>query len=208
MGVDIQVVTSSKTWLARHMDHWGFLDCITNNTLRYNQGCIVEIGMGASSGILAKYATKYGVRLYSCDLIMGGMWRAFNRELFLDHICFIGKSEDFIKQFHDEPAVVFIDGQHDYDVVKMETDFFLGRMKLNGVLLMHDTWPPNEEQLGADPKAHDVYKVRQDLERNPDLDVFTWPFSALNMGLTMVMNHVPNKRRGFWEKNGRVYQAE
>ena len=203
----MKVVESPATWNARmlqgHTKGWHLLVYICAGILKYKPGPIVEIGMGASSLEFAYLAQNAKVKFYSCDLVMGGMFGAFKGKLFPEHICFIGKSEDFIKTFDDEPVIVFMDGQHDYEVVKMETRFFLKKMKPEGVLFMHDTFPPARHHLEKNPRPHDVYKMRQELERNPNYDVFTWPYSALGMGLTMVMKH--RRDRPFWRKNGRTY---
>ena len=47
----------------------------------------------------------------------------------------------------------------------------------------------------------DVFYARQELERNPEVDVFTWPYSAIDQGLTMVMKHKYD--RPYWMGNGR-----
>jgi len=191
--------------LAKHKVEWDLLSFITMGILRYLKGPVVEIGMGASTLMFAHHCQQRKIKLYSCDVVMGGMFKAFKQELFKDHICYIGKSEDFIKQFKDRPSIVFIDGFHEYNTVKMEGDFFLKRLIKHGVLFFHDMFPPEERLLAANPKPHDIYKYRQELERNPDYDVFTWPFSSLNMGLTMVMKH--DKDRPYWLRNGRDNQS-
>ena len=71
---------------------------------------------------------------------------------------------------------------------------------------MHDTMPQHERQIKVHEKGFspgDVYKMRQELERMPEVDVFTWPYSAANMGLTMVMKH--NKDRPYWRGSGRIW---
>ena len=202
----ITIIETPACWNARmlkgHTKGWHMLTYIVLGIMKYHKGPIVEIGMGASSFELAYLARGAEEKLYSCDLKMGGMFNAFPEKLFDNHICFIGKSEDFIKQFDDTPSVVFIDGKHDYEVVKMEGDFFLDKLKDNGVMFLHDAFPQQERLLAADPKPHDVYLYRQELERNPDYDVFTWPYSSLMMGLTMVMKH--KKDRPYWLQNGRT----
>lgn len=185
---------------------WDVLDALVPKILKHNSGPIVEIGMGESTTIFAAHALRYEVKLYSCDIIMGGMFRVFDAPLFGNHECIIGKSEDFIKEFNDEPAIVFIDGEHTYEAVKREVDFFLPIMKENGVMFLHDTFPTLkrhiiEDKFGRRPGT--IYKVRQELERNPDVDVFTWPYSAMNMGMTMVMKHPKNEDRSHWLQNGR-----
>jgi len=182
---------------------WTILDSLLDDILKRITGPIIEIGMGESTEIFAVHAKRYGRKLYSCDLVMGGRFNCFDKPLFDDHECFIGKSEDFIKQFDDRPAVIFIDGEHTSKTVRMEIDALFPLLSQWGVMFLHDTFPHYEKHLAAG-KTGDVYKVRQELERNPDIDVFTWPYTANSFGLTMVMKHEPNKYRDYWKKNGRV----
>lgn len=188
-----------KMRLEDSMDGWGLLDSMVGGILQYFKGPIVEIGMGASTEILAKHAKANKVKLYSCDVLMGGRWSAFEEKLFDDHILFVGYSENFIKQFDDKPAIVFIDGDHTYDVSKMEFDFFFDKLMPGGIIFLHDTFSRNEPG-----KFYDVYRLRQELECNPDIDVFTWPYSATGCGLTMIMKHEKNENRSYWRKNGRA----
>ena len=189
---------------------WTMMDAIVPEVLKFIPGPIVEIGMGESSEILANHAYRMGRKLYSCDIQMGGMFKVFDKPLFNDHICFIGKSEEFIEGFQDTPAIVFIDGEHTYETVKMEVDYFLPRLLYNGVMFMHDTFPhcfrmtQRDDRCPDGQKPEDIYRVRQELERNPDIDVLTWPYTALSVGLTMVLKHPPNKEREDWQRNGRV----
>jgi len=193
---------------------WDIMDALVSKILKYLwplcPGPIVEIGTGESTLMFAKHAEQAGIKLYSCDIVMGGMFGYFDKPLFDDHICFIGRSEDFIKDFKDEPSIVFIDGEHNYETVKQEVDFFLPILNEGGVMFMHDTFPPFEHWLVKDEHGHkpgDTYLVRQELEKNADVDVLTWPYSALGMGLTMVMKHKQNKDRPYWRKNGRLYET-
>jgi hypothetical protein len=185
---------------------WSMMDAIVPEILEKVAGPIVEIGMGESTRILTDHAYQNDRKLYSCDIQMGGMFTVFDKPLFDNHICFIGRSEDFIKQYDgDDPAVVFIDGEHTYETVKVEIDFFLPRLRVGGVIFMHDTFPQEERLLVTDDKGEkpgDIYKVRQELERNPEVDVLTWPYTANNVGLTMVLKH--KKDREFWLQNGRL----
>lgn len=201
--------TPHPDWKDRMFDHhlraWDLLNHIVEGILIYFPCPIVEIGMGASSLVFAGHAKKHKVPFYSCDIEMGGMFHAFDKPLCDEHKCYIGRSEDFIKEFDDQPGIVFIDGEHEYATVKMEFDFFFAKLKRFGVVFFHDMMPVEERLiLKKDPAPHDIYKLRQELERNPDIDVFTWPYSALGMGLTMVMKHSKQKRRPYWCKNGRV----
>jgi hypothetical protein len=184
---------------------WDIMGAVVHIILKYVPGDIVEIGMGESTQVLSAYAKEYGVSLYSCDLRMGGMFRVFDKELFENHHCYIGKSEDFIKEYGGYPRIVFIDGEHLSETVRMEVEFFLPRILPGGVMLLHDTMPVFKKSIERDDKGYnpgDIYKVRQELERMPEYDVFTWPYSAVNMGLTMVMVH--GTERPYWRQNGRI----
>ena len=157
--------------------------------------------------VLADHAYQADRSLYSCDLQMGGMFNVFKKPLFEDHHCFIGRSEEFIKDLKLYPAVVFLDGEHTYKTLRMEVDYFLPRLQTGGVMFIHDTFPHSVRMVkkdGTGTMPEDIYRIRQELERDPDLDVFTWPYTALSCGLTMVMKHVPNKDRDYWRLNGRA----
>uniref|UniRef100_A0A6M3KV93 Putative methyltransferase n=1 Tax=viral metagenome TaxID=1070528 RepID=A0A6M3KV93_9ZZZZ len=190
---------------------WDIMDVIIPKILKYVPGCIVEIGMGESSTIFADHAYQAGVVFYSCDIEMGGMFRVFDKPLFEHHVCFIGRSEDFIQEFQDEPSIVFLDGEHNYKAVKREVDFFLPLLKEGGVLFLHDTFPNMERHIIPDKfgrKPGDVYKIRKELENNPDVDVLTFPYSAHKMGLTMVLKHQKNEDRKYWQRNGRLNEID
>jgi hypothetical protein len=157
------------------------LDRLTDVILQFRKGPIVEIGIGRSTRILSEIAQRHGVKLYSCDK------KNFS-QLFNDHVIYIGKSFEFMEQFNDIPAVVFLDGNHNYDVVKKETEFFLPKLMDGGVIFMHDTLPPTLKHLSRD-KCSSSYKLRKEMELNSEIDCFTWPYSANNCGLTMIMQN-------------------
>ena len=183
---------------------WDIMDALVPKILKYVPGDIVEIGMGESTTVFADHAYQAGVRLYSCDIQMGGMFEVFDKEIFLNHICYIGRSEDFMQEYNGYASIVFIDAEHNYEMIKKEVDFFLPRLLPGGVMFLHDTMPRYERQIKPDKHGWspgDVYRMRQELECNPKYDVFTWPYSAQDMGLTMVMNHGTD--RSYWQENGR-----
>jgi len=160
---------------------WIILDRIADVILQFRKGPIVEIGIGRSTRILSAIAQRHGVKLYSCDV------KNFS-QLFPDHVVYMGKSFDFMAQFSDTPAVVFLDGNHNYNVVKQEVEFFLPLLMDGGVIFMHDTLPPTPKHVSRD-KCSDSYKLRKEMEANPEIDCFTWPYSANNCGLTMLMKN-------------------
>ncbi len=161
---------------------WELLDVISRVILKHRPGAIVEIGIGKSTLIFAQIAKHYDLPFYTCD-------KKNHSTLFPGHTAFIGNSFKFMDQFDkwlDQPAIVFLDGCHDYRVVRKEVDFFLPRLLENGVLFMHDTLPPTKRHLKK-ALCSDSYRVREELEDCVDYDCFTWPFTAKKCGLTMVM---------------------
>lgn len=168
------------------------VDAIARIVLAYKRGCIVEIGSSpslggglrrTSSGIFLDLCKDFGVKYYSCDHMR-------NRDLKTgvpNHIHFVGKSFGFMKQFDGRPSIVLLDGDHDYDVVIKEANFFLERMNTGGVLFMHDTMPLTEDRLKRH-RCSDSYKVRQEFEKKvEEFDTFTWFYTANDAGLTMIM---------------------
>lgn len=157
---------------------WIVLDKLAGIILSHCHGPIVEIGMGESTRILARHAKDSSVKLYSCDV------KRFNPANDNHHV-FCGTSLNFIKQFNDRPALVFLDGCHDFAVVSQEVDFFLKVIAPGGVIFMHDTLPQTQRHLRRD-RCSDAYRVRKELEERPDVNCFTWPYTANGCGLTMV----------------------
>lgn len=175
------------------MNGWIILNQLVPVILYFRPHCIVEVGAGASTVYLARFAEEYGVKLYSCDRA-----ERKHRVYFKDHIFAQMLSKDFIKEFDDTPAVVLIDADHHYEVAKMEFDFFFEKLIPGGVIFLHDTLPPVDYYL-ADTACADVYRLRQELEKRTDeMDCFTWPYTAGSCGLTMVIKK--EKNRPYWEK--------
>jgi len=162
---------------------WSIIDKLADIILTHVPGAIVEIGVGKSTEMLAKHAQAHNVKLYSCDI------KPF-RHRFNDHICFIGTSFDFMDQyfketFDDHPAIVFLDGCHNADILRKEVELFLPLMLNGGVIFIHDTLPPTKKHLRKD-RCSDAYLVRKELENRSDVNCFTWLYTANNCGLTMV----------------------
>jgi len=172
---------------------WIILDKLAGIILSKVKGCVVDIGIGQSTIVLADHAQKLSIPHYTCDI--KNRKCVWARQYGIPHV-FEGKSTDFISQFPDtDVALVFIDGEHIYETVVREVEFFLPRLTEGGVLFLHDTYPPKKSWAveGNGKHCGDVYKVRQVLERRQSLQVFTWSYTARNCGLTMVMNKEPNR---------------
>ena len=183
--------TGIKPFLVDPAEKWCVLESLVGIIPRYVSGPIVEIGCTygdsmyhrrKSTNIFAEKAMAAGVPFYTCDI-------KFQVEIdYVKHTHFMGTSLDFIKQFDQTGlSIVFLDGCHAYDVVMEEFNFFYARLKTGGMIFLHDT-NPKREALLAHGSCSDSYRVRQELEtRREDMEVFTWPYTAGNVGLTMVL---------------------
>ncbi len=171
-------------------DKWCIVDALVGIILRWRPGCIVEIGAQYGESILPKmnttnvlirHAKDTGVKYYTCDI------RRPVETTYENHEHFAGSSFDFMEQFDDKPSVVVVDGCHDYDIVIEEFKFFFEKLIDGGVMFFHDTLPGVEKSL-AKSACGDSYRVRQEIERMWQVaDCFTWPYTAGNVGLTMLL---------------------
>ena len=111
-------------------------------------------------------------------------------------IVYNGKSDDFFIDSSMSPlAIAFIDGDHSYEVVSR--DFWNVNKYLtdDGVVFIHDTLPPNKSWT-TDNKCGTVCLLRDDLDQMDQWEIFTFPFTAFNVGLSMVRRRKERK----WEK--------
>lgn len=185
---------------ARTFGEWIIISRLADIILHNVQGCIVDIGMGLSTIILADYAMAFNRKQYSCDR-NPGIIKWIHAPLHKDHIIFSDDSRKFLTKFDDIPALIFLDGDHRYKIVSQEVNFFLGKMEPGAVIFLHDTYPPEDLADESGGKCGDVYKVRQDFEKADYVQTFTWPYEsqAQGCGLTMIMkkelNGLPFCRR-------------
>jgi len=170
---------------------WIILDRLADIILHHVEGCVVEIGVGYSTRILAKHARDAGVKHYAIDKSHRRCKQLkANPEARHDGlIIYNGTSLDFIETFDDVPALVLLDGCHDAEVVMQEATFFLHKMAPGGVVFLHDTYLSEvwEKRLDNKNLFSDTYRVRWELENLKNVWCFTWPYTADGCGLTMVM---------------------
>jgi len=176
-----------------NMFNWSILSALVDPILYFRPYTVVEIGAGESTRVLAEAAEKAEVKFYSVDMKRHKLQRYTHWQE-----CVLGNSLEFIKTFDEKCGVVLIDANHKYEIAKQEFDFFYEKLVPGGVIFLHDTYPAIEEAL-VDTGCGDVYKLRQELEKRTDeMDCFTWPYSAMFNGLTMVIKK--EKDRPYWGK--------
>jgi len=158
------------------------LTLITPIILKTFEGCIVEIGSGSSTEMFNTFAISYSRKFYSCD---NRNKKGCTEQKSKWHIPMIMSSFEFMNIFDDNPIIVFLDGCHDYQVVKKEFYFFYEKLNPGGVIFMHDTMPPTPNHL-SHGACSDSYKLRLELQKNPDIDIITWPHKITADGLSMI----------------------
>jgi predicted O-methyltransferase YrrM len=170
-------------------NEWIILEKLVGVILENVPGCIVEIGSGVSTLILADQARSSNSKLYTCDSMLNQIKMVTEVAKYENLITFYGKSRDFMKTFNDTPSVVLLDGSHRLVTVREEVKFFLDKLNVGGVLFIHDTcpWKETVEKKVALGKKIDTYLIRKELENDKTLDVFTWRYTASKCGLTMVL---------------------
>ena len=171
---------------------WPVLKELSEIVLFFKPYCVVEVGAGESTIVLAGVTQKAGVVFHSVDIRPEKTCK-YHRNHFYHNMW----SQDFMKTFDERPAIVLIDGDHRYETAKKEFDFFFDKLVPGGMMFIHDTMPPHEAFL-KETACGDVYKLRQELEKRDDLDCLTFPYTAQFMGLTVVMKK--ENDLNYWEK--------
>jgi hypothetical protein len=181
-----------KAW-----DRMGFLGVFGDYVLSRMPGDIVEIGVGESSIYLTALAKKFNRHVYHCDMDVPRVDELVSIDGYFDKqgVIFKGSSDDFFKQVSLTPiALGFIDGGHTYEQAGRDFYNLLPHVVDHGFILLHDTYPPNEQWATETTCCGDVYKLRQELEKNKDLDCLTLTLgTAMEVGLTIVRKKPLNR---------------
>ena len=185
-----------------YLEEWVILDRLLPAILYHRKGCLVEIGAGVSTFFMCKHGHDFERIVYSVDLNSEKLGKHNYVNLYRGHRAVWCSSDEFMDWFDEPCAVVLIDGSHDYDIAKREFEFFFGKLVEGGVIFIHDTYPPEADE--DDPAAllvpsgcGQVWKLRKELEdRRDEMEVFTWPYTAKWMGVTMVLKK--EKDRPAW----------
>lgn len=186
-------------------DRMGLLAILADYYLNYSKGNIIEIGAGESTVYLSYLAHKYNRQAFFCDIQQSIYINALTVEgYFKDNyvllregtliedyygkrnVIYIGSSDSFFK--NNIPvgniAVAFIDGGHSYEQAKKDFWNIYPMIEETGAIFLHDCYPPNEDYLDLNA-CGTGYILRQELEQDERLDMFTFVRSAMDVGLTM-----------------------
>jgi len=109
---------------------------------------------------------------------------------------FHGKTTDFLSN-HDKNKkfdLVFIDADHKHESSLMDFKLVLPLVNENGIILLHDTYPPTEEYTSSS-YCYDTYKTAEYIRKNiKEVEIVTIP---LFFGLSIVRNL---NRQLLWKK--------
>jgi predicted O-methyltransferase YrrM len=150
------------------------------------RGVIVEIGSwrGKSTTCLG-LGSKAGnsVRIFSVDRHTDGTFPDFQRNIVKGGVADLitpirGRSQDVASEFDEPIELLFIDGAHQYELVKQDFDRWVPKVVEGGVVAMHDTTWFEGPKLVADErlfKSHDFKDAR-------------FVFSSLSLGTKVAEN--------------------
>ncbi len=111
---------------------------------------------------------------YAVDIIDCKKLISHNKNM----VWFHGKSEDFLKQHNLERKfdLVFIDGAHEYIASLNDFKLVLPLVNDNGLILLHDTYPPREQFTGKS-FCYNTYKTAEYIRKNySQYEFITLPF--------------------------------
>lgn len=182
-------------------ERWGLLGILCDYVLHYTPGDIIEVGVCESSIYLSFLAKKYQRKIYHNDIQQSVIenCKTVPGYFLPDAVIVQDSSDNFFQLTNFTPiALTFIDGEHTYEQVKKDFENALHLTVPNGYIFLHDTLPPGTEWL-MENACGDVYRLRKELDKRSDLDVFTFNHSAWSVGLTMVRK-IPNQEPEYRSK--------
>jgi len=169
-------------------ERWGLMGVLADFVLYYTQGNIIEIGIGESSLYFTRLARKYGRKVFHCDIQKSDYENLSTVPDFFDekNLMFCGSSDQFFKEISlSSIALGFIDGDHLCEQVEKDFENLFALLVDNGYIFFHDLHPSDEFNT-VETRSGDGYILRKKLEQRGDLDIFTFPTSAWDAGLTLV----------------------
>jgi hypothetical protein len=198
----LETLESGRDTLERYRIIHDFGQYVLNGV----HGDMLEIGVGESSYYLSRLGEKFRRRIFHCDVspskiinpmtVKGYLSAEEDITYFEENeptpqlkrvVCYAGTSDSFFQRLNMPViAYAFIDGDHCYEQVKK--DFWNTWPLLNdeGVIALHDTYPPDAEWTDEN-RCGDVYRLRQELEKRDDMDVFTLGRGCvIGVGFTIV----------------------
>lgn len=91
-------------------------------------------------------------------------------------------SDDFFAQANGKFDCIFLDGSHEYYQVSRDIHHSLNILTDDGIIVVHDTYPPDEEHTS--PKlCGTAWKAVRDSSALDTIQIFTFP---VRFGLTLI----------------------
>lgn len=152
----------------------------------------VYVEIGARFGYCFNMAAKYCERSVAVDLRLKGIKQNKGIE------CHQMDSKEFAKNWKDEIDFLFIDADHNAKAVLTDFENLAPYVKEEtGIVVLHDTFPINEELLAED-RCSDAWKVARKIhesDKYKDYEICTLP--GPNTGLSIIRKA---KKHGWMDK--------
>ncbi len=95
-------------------------------------------------------------------------------------------TDGYFKKHNELFDLIFIDANHDYNNVEKDFCNSLKVLKEDGIIILHDTFPPDEEAV---PHCKNAWVIQEFLKNDKDIQFINLPFYY---GLTLVKRHTVN----------------
>ena len=131
--------------------------------------------LGIRKGFCFNVVAPLSVEAYAVDTRNYYKYIKQNKNLVWKHMT----TDEFLKN-HDPKRkfdLVFIDADHSYKASLNDFELVLPLVNDNGIILLHDTYPPNKEFTDSD-YCSDVYKTAEYIRNNfnKECEIVTLPF--------------------------------
>jgi hypothetical protein len=112
----------------------------------------------------------------------------------IDGEIYVQTTDEFFENFNESVDMIFIDADHSYESVVRDLENCLKILNKTGCIILHDTDPDNDS-LFVPTRCGDSYKIVDELEKNPNLNVTTLPISEAGLSVVTWKNSTRTQMR-------------
>jgi len=145
---------------------------------------ILEIGIRAGVSTMAicralEDQQAHGIEYHCCDI--DESCKRVQRSTPIPLTFHIMSSNELANKWTTPLDVLFIDGYHKYEQVRLDYNNFSPFVNKDGFIFFHDTFPGSESRK-TEGWCWDAYKILEDLKKDTSIEFVTFPYSY---GLTV-----------------------
>jgi SAM-dependent methyltransferase len=140
--------------------------------------------VGCADGSLTRRLAPVTQRTVGIDVVQHVMWDEWRRQCpNTEFICM--SSDDYFKDCNDSFGLIFVDADHSSAQVIQDTYSALGHLQPGGLIVLHDTYPPDTEHTdpGLCGTAYRAAQLLRQRSGQDGLEVYTFP---VTFGVTLI----------------------